>query len=783
MKTSIRATRAENCNAGIRRRALWVAILAFTLAGALAEALTLTGVQSRKIHGAADTFNREIDTAQSISGAVTVESRAIGTGHKIVFQFDGPVTTYGTPLAFDETGAPVGTLMALTAGNDVVVTLTDVPDNKRIRLVLPNVNGAGDAFVSMGFLVGDVNNSRSVSMADVQQLKARSGQGVDVTNFRFDLNASGVISAADIVTAKSSSPRTLLEATLDITPPVVSTFAVTRSTTRRNRVTVDWTMPGDDGTSGNVTSYALVQRVCNVGDACTIANNTEFAAAAPVPNPPAITPGGSPMNLDIDVMLQKTITFALQATDDAGNQSAIVSASVTTSFTDDTLAGPVGETEYGASVRAGNIDGDSLSDIIVGRTQASTSGGLRILYGNGRIPTDVLATQLGLAGTARMGFSVDNAGDLDGDGYDDVIAGAPGIANSACTAGTGPQTGTAYIFFGGPNGLRGGATPTACSAGGTADCYVALTPPATLSVDQVCSYGMSVAGIANVGGPSQTQSMVAVGAGDRTSTSTRIGKTFLYSLTGTRPDVTLNLVSTLIGGAADYHFGAAVCGVGDVNGDGIPDLVVGAHRRGQIPGVAGRAYLFLGGSRFAGSGSSVNVINDGSASNDGVVLVQAVGANSGDSFGNSCGAAGDLNGDGLNDFVITASSGSQRGVTVVKGRANLDAAPPSVIDLVTIAGAFTAPGEIAAGRDLDGDGRPDLVLGDQTAVYVYGGDATVTVKPMPIASFTGLPGVATGYPVTLISNWKNATMTESALPDIGIGRATGPTGLGVLIKY
>ena len=430
---------------------------------------------------------------------------------------------------------------------------------------------------------------------------------------------------------------------------------------------------------------------------------------------------------------------------------------------------------------AGNLDGDSLGDVIVGRPQASTSGGLRILYGNGRTPSDVLATQLGLSGSARMGLSVDNAGDLDGDGFDDVIVGAPGIANAACTGGTGPQTGTAYIFFGGPNGLRVGATPTPCIAGGSADCYIALAPAAAGAADQVCGYGVSVAGIGNVGGTSQTRSMVAVGAGDRTATSTRIGKTFLYSVSGTRPNVTLNLVSTLVGGSTDYHFGAAVCGVRDVNGDGIPDLVVGAHRRGQpFSGVAGRAYIFLGGSRFTGTGSSVVVTSGGAAANDGVVPIGAAGASGGDSFGNSCRAAGDLNGDGFNDFVITASGGSQPGVTVVKGRSNLDAVPPSVTDLVTITGGFTSPGEIAAGRDLDGDGRPDLVLGDQTAIYVYGGDATATVKPTAIASFTGLPLVTTGYPITLISNWTNTTPTETSLPDIGIGRVTGPA---VLVKY
>lgn len=81
------------------------------------------------------------------------------------------------------------------------------------------MNGGGDAIAAIGFLVGDVNNSRTVSANDLQQMKALSGQGVDATNFRFDLNTSGAIGAADIVAVKSRSPRTLAE----VTVPVVFT--------------------------------------------------------------------------------------------------------------------------------------------------------------------------------------------------------------------------------------------------------------------------------------------------------------------------------------------------------------------------------------------------------------------------------------------------------------------------------------------------------------------------------------------------------------------------------
>lgn len=183
------------------------------------DAATLAAVQSRKAHGSPPTdYNLPIDTTRDIGDAVTVEPRAIGPGHQIVFQFDGPVTAVGTPTATDESGSSAGSVaVSPLNGNEAIVTLTGVPDNKRIKVVLPNVNGGANAQVSLGFLVGDVDNTRSISSNDVQQIKARSGQRVDTLNFRFDLNASGVISAADVIAARNRAPAMLTGLTVAAT--------------------------------------------------------------------------------------------------------------------------------------------------------------------------------------------------------------------------------------------------------------------------------------------------------------------------------------------------------------------------------------------------------------------------------------------------------------------------------------------------------------------------------------------------------------------------------------
>jgi hypothetical protein len=168
--------------------------------------LALIAVQSRKTHAAAGTFDLAVDTVPVITGAVTVESRAIGAGHSIVFLFNKTITATGTASAVDTMAATIGSASATMAGNEVVVALTGVPDNRRATVSLDGVNGEVNNFpVSVGFLVGDVNNTRSVNASDISGVKARSGQTTSAANFKFDLNASGGINATDISAVKARS--------------------------------------------------------------------------------------------------------------------------------------------------------------------------------------------------------------------------------------------------------------------------------------------------------------------------------------------------------------------------------------------------------------------------------------------------------------------------------------------------------------------------------------------------------------------------------------------------
>ena len=170
--------------------------------------LTLVSVNSRKLHSSTP-YNIDINRQALIDGNVTIEPRSIGNGHTIVFQFNDSIAIEGTATAIDALNATVGTAIPARAADTVIVTLLNVPDKQRLTLQLNGVNNTFSDSVSIGFLVGDVNNSYKVNASDIASVKARNGQLLSTNNFRFDLNAIGGISSADTTIVKSRAGNLL----------------------------------------------------------------------------------------------------------------------------------------------------------------------------------------------------------------------------------------------------------------------------------------------------------------------------------------------------------------------------------------------------------------------------------------------------------------------------------------------------------------------------------------------------------------------------------------------
>lgn len=196
-------------NCAVPRFVFIIAIAILGYASLSSHAQSLVGAQFRKNHAMVGDIDLPIDFNQPITGNVSVEPRVEGTGHRIVFQYDLPITSVGGATALNSVGTSVGMVSTAFSGNEVVVTLTGIADASLLTVAVTGVNGAVNSSVSVGFLVADFDSSRGVTSVDIAAAKLRSGAAVAQGNGQFDVGASGKLSAADVAAAKSRQGRSL----------------------------------------------------------------------------------------------------------------------------------------------------------------------------------------------------------------------------------------------------------------------------------------------------------------------------------------------------------------------------------------------------------------------------------------------------------------------------------------------------------------------------------------------------------------------------------------------
>ncbi len=285
---------------------------------------------------------------------------------------------------------------------------------------------------------------------------------------------------------------------------------------------------------------------------------------------------------------------------------------------------------------AGDVNGDGFADVIIGApAEAGAAGRAYVVYGksdNTAIDLSDLASGTGgiaIDGAAgdRLGDAVSNAGDVNGDGYGDLIVSAPGA---------GGLPGKHYVVFGSSN-------PSAVSlstfGGGNG---FAIVADADDSADH-----WSVSNAGDINGDGLADVIVGARLSDQLT-----GRS--YVVFGKSDGATVNLadVGAGLGGfvingeAQGDQMGVSVSGVGDVNGDGLADYLVGANGAGGANGLTGRSYLVYG-----KTGTGAVELSAVAASNGGFVID---GAALFDGSGASVSAAGDVNGDGLADLLVAA---------------------------------------------------------------------------------------------------------------------------------
>jgi hypothetical protein len=350
---------------------------------------------------------------------------------------------------------------------------------------------------------------------------------------------------------------------------------------------------------------------------------------------------------------------------------------------------------------AGDVNGDGLGDFLIGapyQGESGTNAGQVYLFfgraegwGQSISLSQADASFTGEAAGDYAGFALAGVGDVNGDSFDDFLIGA---YNNAAA---GSSAGRVYLLYGKAEGWMQN-TPLS-----QADVIFTAEGEANM-----VGYALAAAG--NVNGDAYADLLIGAWGKDYESQK-RAGAAYLILGRETfTPTFSLSQAdASFLGETGESWLGYSLAGVGDVDGNGLDDLLLAAPNDSQTQGQAGKIYLFL--SKAEGwlpntLISTADLILSGQAE--------------GDMAGIAVSAAGDVNGDALADFLIGAwgagiGLAEEAGVTyLILGRESFS----QTMNLETADGSFV--GERAndrAGRavagvgDLNADGYADFAIG------------------------------------------------------------------------
>jgi hypothetical protein len=340
------------------------------------------------------------------------------------------------------------------------------------------------------------------------------------------------------------------------------------------------------------------------------------------------------------------------------------------------------------------------------------------LYSNAKDPEFGFAIEAPNTG-AYFGFAVSLAGDVNGDGYGDVVMGAP-LSNFTESNGTvRSQSGAAVVYQGGQNTSN---VPTGYSGTGQVNgqyMYYNVTKG---------WLGFSVAGVGDMNKDGFAD--VLIGMPQDAASSNPGGAFLVYgkanNTTGSLAEyqkdiVALGATPAALSITSTFDTaGFSVSSAGDVNGDGWSDMIISAHFQvvSGLAGNTGKTYVVYGSAAL----SALQTISLGSVGGSVPGFVIS-GWQAGEESGTSVSSAGDFNGDGKADMLVSAyfndTAGTNAGMTYVVLGKNGNVAV-DLEDIKNNIGGFAIRGEnasdfsgvsVSSGGDINGDGLGDIIIG------------------------------------------------------------------------